>query len=51
MLLSMISGHDDKDSASADVHVNDYLRCLEDDVKGIRIDLPREFFGEGGGRR
>lgn len=49
LLLSVVGGHDDKDSTSADVRVNDYLRCLGDDVKGMRIGLPREFFGEGVG--
>ncbi|KYH40343.1 MAG: glutamyl-tRNA(Gln) amidotransferase, partial [Candidatus Bathyarchaeota archaeon B63] len=47
LLLSVISCHDEKDSTSVDVRLGDPLSSLEGDVKGLRIGLPREFFGEG----
>jgi aspartyl-tRNA(Asn)/glutamyl-tRNA(Gln) amidotransferase subunit A len=47
LLLSVIGGHDERDSTSADIRVDDYLGSLKDDVKGLKIGLPREFFGEG----
>jgi len=47
LLLSVINGHDEKDSTSVNLPSKDYLSYLVDDVKGLRIGLPREFFGEG----
>ena len=47
LLLSVISGHDDRDSTSVNLPSENYLKNLRDDVKGLRIGLPREFFGEG----
>jgi len=47
LLLSVISGHDSRDSTSVNLPSKDYLGCLIDDVKGLRIGLPREFFEEG----
>jgi len=47
LLLSVISGHDDRDSTSVDLPSENYLKDLRDDVEGLRIGLPREFFGEG----
>jgi aspartyl-tRNA(Asn)/glutamyl-tRNA(Gln) amidotransferase subunit A len=46
-LLNFISGHDTRDSTSAMLEKSDYLDLREDAVKGLRIGLPREFFGEG----
>ena len=47
LLLSVISGHDSRDSTSVKIPREDYLKYLISDVKGLRIGLPREFFGEG----
>jgi len=47
LLLSVISGHDDRDSTSVDLPAKNYLDCLKDDIEGLKIGLPREFFGEG----
>ena len=46
LLLSVISGHDSRDSTSVDLPTKDYLKNL-DDMRDIKIGLPHEFFGEG----
>ena len=47
MLLNIIAGHDEMDSTSVDREKVDYTKCLEKDIKGLRIAVPKEFFGEG----
>ena len=47
MLLNLIAGHDEKDSTSVDVGEKDYTKALVNDVKGMRIGLPKEYLGEG----
>ena len=49
LLLSIISGHDDKDSTSANFSSKDYVSLLkkENEVKGLKVGVPHEFFGEG----
>lgn len=47
MLLNLIAGHDEKDSTSANRPNEDYTKALTGDVKGIKIGVPKEFFGEG----
>ena len=47
LLLSVISGNDPNDGTSVNLPPKDYTKCLMDDVKGIRIGVPKEFFGEG----
>lgn len=47
LVLDAISGHDKKDSTSADYQHPSYHAVLNSDIKGKRIALPREFFGEG----
>ena len=47
MLLSLIAGHDEKDTTSADIEKKDYTKCLKNDVKGLKIGVPKEFFAEG----
>jgi aspartyl-tRNA(Asn)/glutamyl-tRNA(Gln) amidotransferase subunit A len=47
ILLNMIAGHDPKDSTSAKVEKVDYTKSLKKDVKGLRIGVPKEYFGEG----
>ncbi len=47
MLLAAMAGHDPLDSTSSDRPVDDYRGALDDDIAGLRIGLPREYFGEG----
>ncbi len=47
MLLNLIAGHDEKDSTSVDRPKIDYTKALKNDVKGLKIGVPKEFFGEG----
>ena len=47
ILLNIIAGHDEKDSTSANIAKKDYTKCLKNDVKGLKIGVPKEFFGEG----
>jgi aspartyl-tRNA(Asn)/glutamyl-tRNA(Gln) amidotransferase subunit A len=47
LLLSLIAGHDPRDSTSLPVKVPDYLAELGKDIKGIRLGVPRELMGEG----
>ena len=47
MLLSLIAGHDEKDTTSEPIEKKDYTKALKNDVKGLKIGVPKEFFGEG----
>ena len=47
MLLNIIAGHDDRDTTSSNQEKIDYTKCLKNDVKGLKIGVPKEFFGEG----
>ena len=47
ILLNAIAGHDTMDSTSANREKIDYTKALINDVKGIKIGIPKEFFGEG----
>ena len=47
ILLNMITGHDEKDTTSEAKEKVDYTKCLKNDVKGLKIGIPKEFFGEG----
>lgn len=47
LLLSAISGYDPKDSTSVDREVPDYTKCLKNDIKGMRIGIPKEYFIDG----
>ena len=47
MLLNVIAGHDEKDTTSINKEKVDYLKALKNDVKGLKIGVPKEFFGEG----
>ncbi|WP_029331521.1 Asp-tRNA(Asn)/Glu-tRNA(Gln) amidotransferase subunit GatA [Exiguobacterium oxidotolerans] len=46
-LLSAIAGHCDMDSTSANVDRIDYTKALTGDIKGLKIAVPKEYFGEG----
>lgn len=48
LLLSAMCGPDlDRDSTSLDVPTEDFTRKLNDSLEGLRIGLPKEFFGAG----
>ena len=48
LLLSAMCGPDpDRDSTSLDVPAEDFTRALNGDLKGLRIGVPKEFFGDG----
>lgn len=47
LALNIIGGHDRYDSTSAPVDMVDFTENLEQDLKGRKIGLPKEFLGEG----
>lgn len=47
LLLNTISGHDPSDSTSLAQEVPDFTEGLDAGVKGAKLGLPREYFGEG----
>lgn len=46
LLFNVIAGHDPRDSTSV-TGEKDYTMALVDDVKGLTIGVPGEYFGEG----
>ncbi len=46
-LLNAMVGFDNKDSTSVAREREDFSRDLQQDIKGLRIGVPREFFGAG----
>ena len=47
ILLNIIAGHDEKDTTSANREKIDYTKCLQNDVKGLKIGIPKQYFGDG----
>ncbi len=47
VLLNVMAGFDPRDSTSANVPVPDYCTTLNDDLHGVTIGLPCEYFGTG----
>ena len=47
LLLNTMAGFDERDSTSLDRPSEDYRRDLEKPLAGLKIGLPKEFFGEG----
>ncbi len=47
ILMQTMAGFDKKDSTSVDRAVPDYSAGLSNSLKGLKIGLPKEFFGEG----
>jgi len=45
-LFDVIAGHDPRDSTSVNKEAN-YSSALKNDVKGLKIGIPQEYFGEG----
>lgn len=46
-ILSVIAGHDANDSTSSDVGVDEYESALGRDISGMRVGVPREYYGAG----
>ena len=46
-ILETIASYDKKDSTSMNREDCDFTSALVDDVKGMRIGIPRDYFGEG----
>ena len=46
-IMEVIAAHDPKDSTSVEREDTDFTSALVDDVKGLRIGIPRDYFGEG----
>jgi aspartyl-tRNA(Asn)/glutamyl-tRNA(Gln) amidotransferase subunit A len=47
LLLNAIAGADSRDSTSVPQPVPDYTQCLNADLSGLRLGVPREYFVEG----
>lgn len=47
MLLNAMAGFDEKDSTSIDHPVPDYTATLNNSLAGLKIGLPKEYFGKG----
>jgi aspartyl-tRNA(Asn)/glutamyl-tRNA(Gln) amidotransferase subunit A len=47
IMLNAMAGVDSNDSTSADKAVDDYTAKLNNDISGLRIGVPKEFFTEG----
>ncbi len=47
LMMNVIAGHDPRDSTSIKCDVPDYLSRLTEGLQGMRIGVPREYFGQG----
>ncbi len=47
LLMNAMAGFDPRDSTSVERPKEDYTRSLEEPIRGLRIGLPKEYFGEG----
>ncbi|MHB1406055.1 MAG: Asp-tRNA(Asn)/Glu-tRNA(Gln) amidotransferase subunit GatA [Desulfitobacteriaceae bacterium] len=47
LVMNAIAGHDPKDSTSVPYDKPDYTKFLLNDIKGLKIGIPREYFGQG----
>ena len=46
-IMEVIAAHDPKDSTSVEREDTDFTSALVDDVKGLKIGIPRDYFGDG----
>lgn len=46
-VMNTIAGRDPNDSTTSNVGTDDYLSAASGDVRGMRVGVPREYFGEG----
>ncbi|MCK4950777.1 MAG: Asp-tRNA(Asn)/Glu-tRNA(Gln) amidotransferase subunit GatA [Gammaproteobacteria bacterium] len=47
LVLQTMAGFDERDSTCVDQPVPDYTASLNDSIQGLKIGLPKEYFGEG----
>jgi aspartyl-tRNA(Asn)/glutamyl-tRNA(Gln) amidotransferase subunit A len=47
LMMNVMAGFDVRDSTSVERPKEDYLRSLDLELKGLRIGLPKEYFGDG----
>ena len=47
LMMNVMAGFDARDSTSIEREKEDYSRSLSLDIRGLRIGLPKEYFGEG----
>jgi aspartyl-tRNA(Asn)/glutamyl-tRNA(Gln) amidotransferase subunit A len=47
LMLGVMAGFDERDSTSMEKAVPDYTAGLNNDLRGLKIGLPKEYFGEG----
>ena len=47
LMMNVIAGYDPRDSTSIDCEVPDYTAMLTEGLQGMRIGVPREYFGQG----
>jgi aspartyl-tRNA(Asn)/glutamyl-tRNA(Gln) amidotransferase subunit A len=47
LLMNVISGYDDNDSTSVNLPVPDYTEALMNNVRNIKIGIPKEYFSKG----
>ena len=47
LVMNEISGYDPMDSTSANIDYPDYTKALVNDIKGIKIGIPRDYISEG----
>ena len=46
-VMNVISGHDEMDSTSSSAAVPDFTKALVQDIKGLKVGLPKEYFAKG----
>ncbi|HVG19468.1 MAG TPA: Asp-tRNA(Asn)/Glu-tRNA(Gln) amidotransferase subunit GatA, partial [Blastocatellia bacterium] len=47
LVMNTIAGRDPNDSTSSDVETDDYVAAAAGDVRGLRVGVPREYYGGG----
>ncbi|MFO7819606.1 MAG: Asp-tRNA(Asn)/Glu-tRNA(Gln) amidotransferase subunit GatA [Halanaerobacter sp.] len=47
LALNQIAGHDEMDSTSVEREIPDYTANLDEDISGMKIGVPKEYFGDG----
>ncbi|NLD47218.1 MAG: Asp-tRNA(Asn)/Glu-tRNA(Gln) amidotransferase subunit GatA [Clostridiaceae bacterium] len=47
LVLNVITGHDPRDATSLNIEYPDYTKALVNDIKGMKIGVPKEYIGEG----
>ena len=47
LLMNVIAGYDEKDSTSADIPVPDYTKSLINNIRGVKLGIPKEYFIKG----